>query len=87
MVEVPQREMFIGGAWVRPQSGRYLDVLNPATESVIGRIPAGNEADVNAAVAAAVGAHKQGSWRRSTGAQRAVVLRAIAQKVGRPASS
>jgi hypothetical protein len=32
-------------------------------------------------VAAAVAAHKSGIWGKTTGAQRAVVLRAIAQKV------
>lgn len=48
---------------------------------VIGRIPAGTVEDVEAAVAAAVAAHKTASWARSTGKQRAVVLRAIAEKV------
>jgi acyl-CoA reductase-like NAD-dependent aldehyde dehydrogenase len=52
------------------------------TAGVIGRIPAGSVEDVEAAVAAAVAAHKNGSWARSTGKQRAVVLRAIAEKVG-----
>jgi hypothetical protein len=33
-------------------------------------------------VAAAVAAHKSGIWAKTTGAQRAVFLRAIAQKVG-----
>jgi len=78
---IPQRELFINGKWVQPVRGKYLDVVNPATEAVIGRIPAGSVEDVEAAVAAAVAAHKHGSWARSTGKQRAVVLRALAQKV------
>lgn len=78
---IPQRELFINGNWVQPVRGMYLDVVNPATEGVIGRIPAGTVEDVEAAVAAAVAAHKNGSWARSTGKQRAVVLRAIAEKV------
>jgi hypothetical protein len=36
--------------------------------------------DFEAAVAAAVAAHKNGSWARSSGKQRAVVLRALAEK-------
>lgn len=78
---LPARELFIDGRWVAPSTGRYLDVVNPATEEVIGRIPAAAEADVNAAVAAAAAAHKRGSWGKLSGAQRAVVLRAVAQKV------
>jgi acyl-CoA reductase-like NAD-dependent aldehyde dehydrogenase len=43
--------------------------------------PAGSREDVEAAVAAAVAAYKRGNWSKTTGTQRAVVLRAIAQKV------
>lgn len=78
---VPARELFINGRWVPPSSGKYLDVVNPATEQVIGRIPAANASDVNAAVGAATAAHKQGVWGRASGAHRAGVLRAIAELV------
>lgn len=79
---VPQRELFINGKWVQPVRGQYLEVVSPATEGVIGRIPAGTVEDVEAAVAAAVAAHQNGSWARSSGKQRAQVLRALAEKVG-----
>jgi acyl-CoA reductase-like NAD-dependent aldehyde dehydrogenase len=82
MAVIPARELFIDGTWVAPSTGRYLDVVNPATEEVIGRIAAGAAPDVNAAVAAATAAHKRGSWGKLTGKQRAETLRAIAQKVG-----
>ena len=78
---VPQRELFIGGAWVPPAGGRYLDVVNPATESVIGRIPAADHRDVQHAVSAASQAHSTGRWANTSGVLRAVVLRAIASKV------
>jgi betaine-aldehyde dehydrogenase len=78
---IPQRELFINGRWVQPVRGKYLDVVSPTTESVIGRIAAGSVEDVEAAVAAAVAAHKNGSWARSSGKQRAVVLRALAEKI------
>lgn len=78
---IPARELFINGKWVAPVRGKYLDVINPATEAVIGRIPAGTQEDVEAAVGAAVAAHKQGTWARSTGKQRAEVLRSLAQKI------
>lgn len=38
---IPARELFINGRWVAPVRGKYLDVVCPATEAVIGRIPAG----------------------------------------------
>lgn len=78
---IPARELFINGRWTPPARGQYLDVVTPSTELVIGRIPAGTAEDVDAAVAAAVAAHKNGSWGRTTGKQRAVVMRALAQKV------
>jgi betaine-aldehyde dehydrogenase len=78
---IPARELWIGGRWVAPASGRYLDVVNPATEAVIGRIPAGSARDVEAAVSAAVAAHKSGVWSQRSGKERAVVLRALAEQV------
>jgi aldehyde dehydrogenase (NAD+) len=44
---------YIDGAWVAPATPRTLDVINPATEAVAGRISLGGQEDVNRAVAAA----------------------------------
>ncbi len=44
---------YIDGAWVEPSTSTTLDVVNPATEEVIGSIAMGAQADVNRAVAAA----------------------------------
>lgn len=79
-VPVPERELFIGGEWVKPIKGQYYDVVSPATEAVIGRIPAATPEDVDKAVAAATAAFKSGHWSKTTGAYRAGFLRAIAQK-------
>ena len=48
------RRFYIDGQWVDPTSETTLDVINPATEAVCGRIGLGCEADVERAVAAAV---------------------------------
>ncbi len=45
--------LYIGGAWVAPAGAETIEVLNPATEGVIGSIPAGTPEDVDRAVAAA----------------------------------
>lgn len=50
------RKFYIDGAWVEPSTRETLDVVNPATEEVIGAIAMGGQADADAAVAAAGGA-------------------------------
>ena len=47
------RKFYIDGAWVEPSTRETLDVVNPATEEVIGAIAMGGQADADAAVAAA----------------------------------
>jgi acyl-CoA reductase-like NAD-dependent aldehyde dehydrogenase len=44
---------FIGGEWVESGSDERLEVINSTTEQVMGSVPAGTAADVDAAVAAA----------------------------------
>ena len=46
-------KFYIDGAWVAPRTKRDLDVTNPATEEVIGKVALGGPEDVDAAVAAA----------------------------------
>ncbi|MEO1241942.1 MAG: aldehyde dehydrogenase family protein [Pseudomonadota bacterium] len=46
-------KFYIGGKWIEPVGRDTLDVLNPATEKVAGRITLGNADDVDAAVTAA----------------------------------
>jgi aldehyde dehydrogenase (NAD+) len=44
---------YIGGQWVPPASAETIPVENPATEEVLGHVPAGTPEDVDRAVAAA----------------------------------
>jgi aldehyde dehydrogenase (NAD+) len=46
-------KFYIDGKWVDPVTPKSLDVINPATEEVAGRISAGSAADVDKAVVAA----------------------------------
>lgn len=67
---------FIGGAWVPPISGTYIDNRNPAdTRDVIGRFPKSDAADVNRAVASAQRGFEQ--WRRTPAPARGDVLRRV----------
>jgi acyl-CoA reductase-like NAD-dependent aldehyde dehydrogenase len=69
------RELFIDGAWVRPESGSY-GVVNPATEQVIGEAPEASVAQAQEAAAAARAAFRE--WSRTSAAERAEILTRIA---------
>jgi acyl-CoA reductase-like NAD-dependent aldehyde dehydrogenase len=45
--------LYIGGAWVASSGPGFIDVVNCATEEVMGRVPEGSVDDVERAVAAA----------------------------------
>ena len=47
---------FIGGAWVGAESGKTIDVTNPATGEVIGTVPACGAAETHRAIDAAASA-------------------------------
>ncbi len=49
----PRYDLFIGGAWRAPQSNKYFDTVNPATEDKLAEVAEANEADVDLAVRAA----------------------------------
>ncbi|MEJ2275374.1 MAG: aldehyde dehydrogenase family protein [Woeseiaceae bacterium] len=68
-------QFYIDGQWVDPVEPRTLDVINPATEAVYGRISLGSAADVDKAAAAARRAFA--SFAQTTPAERIDVLQSI----------
>ena len=46
-------QFYIGGSWTEPSTDETIDVINASTEEVMGQIPSGGAADVDAAVDAA----------------------------------
>ncbi len=68
--------LYIGGEWVEPSGQRTLDVINSATEEVMGRIPEGEPADVERAVAAAKKAFE--TWSTTTREERSELLSRLA---------
>src|SRR2546426_3066918 len=74
-------ELFAGGSWVKPASGEWFDVINPATTQRIARVPQAGKADVDAAVAAARAAFR--GWSGLPGHARARYLYALAREVQR----
>lgn len=68
-------KLYIDGRWVTPAGKALIDVINPATEEVIGRIPEGTSDDARAAVAAARRAFD--AWAATAPAERAGYLQKI----------
>ncbi|MFW2449210.1 MAG: aldehyde dehydrogenase [Qipengyuania pacifica] len=57
-----QDKLFIGGQWVASKGSDWIEAVNPATEEVVGRVPAASTADIDTAVAAARDAFDNGPW-------------------------
>jgi aldehyde dehydrogenase (NAD+) len=71
---------YINGEWVPSTGSDTIDVIDPATEEVIGRVPAGTAEDVAAAAAAARAAFD--SWSQTPVDIRAKYLRDIGAALG-----
>jgi len=71
--------MLIDGAFVKAKSGKTFDVMNPATDQVIAKVPEAGKADVDAAVRAARRAFE--GWRDVTAQERGRILLRMAQKM------
>ena len=48
-----RQQIYVGGNWVDSAGDGSIDVVNPSNEEVIGSVPGGVSADVDAAVASA----------------------------------
>jgi len=75
----PALANFIGGHFVPPHSGTYIDDINPATEEVIAAIPDSDSQDIDDAVAAAKSAFP--SWSRTPAAERSRLLLKLADLI------
>jgi len=72
-------ENFIGGNFIAPLSGKFIDNINPATAEVSGQIPDSNEKDVEAAVSVAKKAFAE--WSITPVEKRFVILNKIAELI------
>ncbi len=72
-------DLFIGGKFVPPKSGKYFDSINPATEEKLAEIALANQADIDAAYQAAQKAFS--AWSRLPGAERGKYLYRIARLI------
>lgn len=80
--------LYIDGRWKRGAKGKTIDVVSPADGSVIGKVPAAAEVDIDQAIAASVRGFEV--WRDTPIAERtrilmraAALLRERSEEIGR----
>jgi betaine-aldehyde dehydrogenase len=78
---VKSHRLYIDGAFRDAHSNRWIDVINPATQEVIARVPDGDATDIDQAVRAARLAFESGPWRDATAQERGRILFRLAQIV------
>src|SRR3954464_3934172 len=77
-VKLPEHsDLYYGGEWHAPKSGRYVETASPANGEVLARVAEGTAADAEAAILAAKKEFK--AWRAPPPLERARLLRHIAQ--------
>jgi len=76
-----KHQMLIGGAWVDPADGEWIESINPFTSAPWALVPRGGKEDVNRAVAAARKAFYSNEWRGLTATARGALLRQLGDLV------
>jgi aldehyde dehydrogenase (NAD+) len=75
-----QYELFINGKFVKPQSGKYFDTINPAKGNVIAKVADANAKDVDTAMKAAKNAYDK-VWRKMDALERGKYIYRIARMI------
>ena len=73
-------KIYVGGSWVEPAGTGSIEVIDAATEKVMGSIPEGDASDVDRAVAAARAAFP--GWAATAPQDRVSYVQAIADGIG-----
>ena len=73
-----QPDIFYNGRWVPADSKKVVEIVNPATEELVGTAPDANAADVDAAVRAAHDAFLHSGWSQLKPADRGAHLSRMA---------
>jgi 4-guanidinobutyraldehyde dehydrogenase/NAD-dependent aldehyde dehydrogenase len=74
-------QAFIDGRYVDAASGATFNSVNPATGKVLAQVAAGDEEDINRAVASARAAFRKGVWSNQPPAKRKQVLARFAELI------
>ncbi|MGO4605996.1 CoA-acylating methylmalonate-semialdehyde dehydrogenase [Variovorax sp. 2RAF20] len=77
--QLPNVPLLINGEFVQSKTAQWRDVVNPATQQVLARVPFATPDEVNAAVASAKDAFK--TWRKTPIGQRARIFLKLQQLI------
>ena len=78
-VKAPTVKLLIGGQFVESQTTEWRDVVNPATQQVLARVPFATQDEINAAVASAKEAFK--TWKKTPIGARARIFLKLQQLI------
>ena len=78
-VKAPTVKLLIGGQFVESKTTEWRDVVNPATQQVLARVPFATAEEINAAVASAKEAFK--TWKKTPIGARARVFLKLQQLI------
>ncbi|MEU9982773.1 aldehyde dehydrogenase family protein [Streptomyces sp. NPDC050856] len=78
-----QQTIHVGGVWRTATSGATRDILDPADATTLAVVAEGGAEDTDAAIAAARTAFDEGPWPRTPVAERAALLRRVADLLQR----
>lgn len=73
------KQQYINGEWLNAVNGNTWDLMNPATEEIICKMPYGNDQDFQLAMEAAVPAFKE--WKKTTPYFRGDILKKTADYI------
>ena len=77
-------EMLIDGKWCQGSDGRNQELINPATEETLARVPLANGSDLQLAVEASARGFKV--WKNFTPVSRQIILEKAAQLIEKRAN-
>lgn len=72
-------QLYIDGKWTGADSDRSIEVIDPATEELIGVVPEASPADARRAIEAARRAFDDGPWPRLSVRERAAIIERFAE--------
>src|SRR5687768_6659082 len=74
-------QLLIDGRWVEAADGQQLERRSPAHDTLVAVYAKAGRVDAERAIAAARRAFDQGPWPRMKGAERAAILRKVAEGI------
>jgi acyl-CoA reductase-like NAD-dependent aldehyde dehydrogenase len=72
-------ELYVDGKWVSGEGNSVIEVVDPATEAVIGQVPEATAKDARRAIEAARTAFDEGPWPWMTPKERGAALKRLAE--------